>query len=147
MKITRAEHLGMCFGVRDAIGLALKKASQEPLTILGELVHNENVIDSLRRKGIRIEPRVENVDTRTAMITAHGASDAAISRARERGLNVVQATCPLVHFAHRAIAQLVREGYHPVIVGIFNADGLNIYFNWGDYRYDVVGLASSRKFD
>ena len=36
---------------------------------------------------------------------------------------------------------------HPVIVGIFNADGLNIYFNWGDYRYDVVGLASSRKFD
>lgn len=117
MKITRAEHLGMCFGVRDAIGLALKKASQEPLTILGELVHNETVIENLRRKGIRIEPQVENVDTRTAMITAHGASDVAINRARERGLNVVQATCPLVHFAHRSISQLVREGYHPVIVG------------------------------
>jgi 4-hydroxy-3-methylbut-2-enyl diphosphate reductase len=44
MRIIRAEHLGMCFGVRDAIALALKQSRQEPVTILGDLVHNETVL-------------------------------------------------------------------------------------------------------
>jgi len=51
MKILRASHLGMCFGVRDAIGLAL--AQTEPSTILGELVHNESILDDLRSRGVR----------------------------------------------------------------------------------------------
>lgn len=117
MKIIRAAHLGMCFGVRDAIALALDKAKQRPLTILGELVHNETVLSWLETQGIRIEHQVENVGTQTAMITAHGASDRTISRARGRGLNVIEATCPLVRFAHHAVSKLVQAGYHPVIIG------------------------------
>jgi len=117
MKILRAEHLGMCFGVRDAITLATKQTDAEPVTILGELVHNETVLASLREKGIRIEPELSTVNTTTVMITAHGASERTMKRVRERGLNVVEATCPLVHFAHRMVAKLVREGYHPVIIG------------------------------
>lgn len=117
MKILRAEHYGMCFGVRDAIALALRQAAQEPLTILGELVHNETILDQLRSRGIQIENSAEAVKTRTAMITAHGASQAALRRARAQGLTVVEATCPLVHLAHRSVARLVQEGYHPVIVG------------------------------
>jgi len=50
MKIIRAEHLGMCFGVRDAIALALDTAKREPLTILGDLVHNESVLAELRER-------------------------------------------------------------------------------------------------
>jgi len=107
----------MCFGVRDAITLASNQSQTEPLTILGDLVHNETVLAGLRARGVQIAQRVEAVSTRTVMITAHGASEAAIGRAGARGLNVIEATCPLVHVAHRAIAQLVREGYHPVIVG------------------------------
>ena len=55
MKIIRAEHLGMCFGVKDAIALALETARREPLTILGDLVHNESVLEKLRAKGSRFE--------------------------------------------------------------------------------------------
>ena len=117
MKIIRAEHLGMCFGVRDAIALALNQAQAQPLTILGELVHNETVLASLQEKGIRIEHQPTAVTTPTVMITAHGASERMMKRVRERGLNVVEATCPLVHFAHRAVAKLVEEGYHPIIIG------------------------------
>jgi 4-hydroxy-3-methylbut-2-enyl diphosphate reductase len=51
------------------------------------------------------------------MITAHGASERVIDEARDQGLKVLEATCPLVHFAHRALAQLVQEGFHPVIIG------------------------------
>ena len=54
MKIIRAEHLGMCFGVRDAIALALDAAQHESLTVLGDLVHNENVLAELRAQGIRV---------------------------------------------------------------------------------------------
>src|SRR5882757_4487281 len=117
MKIIRAEHLGMCFGVRDAIALALETARREPLTILGDLVHNETVLAELRTRGIRFEQKSINVGTQTVMITAHGASERAISETRQRGLNVLEATCPLVHVAHRSLAKLVREGFHPVIIG------------------------------
>ncbi len=117
MKIIRAEHLGMCFGVRDAIALALQQSEVQPLTILGELVHNEAVLASLQEKGIRIQADPATVTTPAVMITAHGASQRMMDRVRERRLNVTEATCPLVRFAHRAVSRLVEEGYHPVIVG------------------------------
>src|SRR6202044_2784155 len=117
MKIIRAEHLGMCFGVRDAVALAVKTAEHEPLTILGDLVHNETVLAELRARGIRIEQQPANVATRTVMVTAHGASERALNKARERGLNVLEATCPLVHVAHRSLKKLAGEGFHPVVIG------------------------------
>jgi 4-hydroxy-3-methylbut-2-enyl diphosphate reductase len=117
MKVNRAEYLGMCFGVRDAISLARSQAARQPVTILGELVHNPAVLDALRRDGIAFADNPSEVSTATAIITAHGASDAAIARARSKIPNVLEATCPLVHVAHRAVRNLVREGYHPVIIG------------------------------
>lgn len=117
MKIIRAEHLGMCFGVRDAIGLAVKTAEREPLTILGDLVHNESVLAELRAQGIQIAQDSSDVGTRTVMVTAHGASNRAMREAHQQGLQVVEATCPLVHVAHRSLAELVSRGFHPVIIG------------------------------
>jgi 4-hydroxy-3-methylbut-2-en-1-yl diphosphate reductase len=117
VKIIRAAHLGMCFGVRDAIALALEESRRQPLTILGELVHNESVVSDLRARGIGIEAQPAAVRTQAVMITAHGASEKALERARSHGLRVLEATCPLVHYAHRAVQQLVREGFHPVIIG------------------------------
>jgi 4-hydroxy-3-methylbut-2-enyl diphosphate reductase len=117
MNIIRAEHLGMCFGVRDAIALALNQAQARPLTILGELVHNETVLAELRRRGIRAAQQTSAVETQAVMITAHGASARTMNQVRDRGLSVVEATCPLVHVAHRAVMKLVDEGFHPVIIG------------------------------
>ena len=101
MKIIHAEHLGMCFGVRDAIALALETARREPLTILGDLVHNETVLEKLRAEGIRIGQKPADIGTQTVMITAHGASERRMGETRGLGLNVLEATCPLVHVAHQ----------------------------------------------
>jgi 4-hydroxy-3-methylbut-2-enyl diphosphate reductase len=117
MKILRAVHLGMCFGVRDAIALAEQHSQQHPLTILGDLVHNETVLADLRARGIRIAREAGEVNTPHVMITAHGASQKAIAGARAHGLDVLEATCPLVLVAHRAITNLVKDGYYPVIIG------------------------------
>jgi 4-hydroxy-3-methylbut-2-enyl diphosphate reductase len=116
-RILRAAHLGMCFGVRDAIKLAIDNSASQPLTILGDLVHNETVMADLQSRGIRSENQVSRIATPTVMVTAHGASDLAMNRARARGLNVMEATCPLVHHAHRAVRKLVAEGFYPIIIG------------------------------
>ena len=117
MQVIRAQHLGMCFGVRDAIALAAERAGAAPLTILGDLVHNADVLRDLRANGIAIAHDAAHVDTHTVMVTAHGASQRALAGIRARGLEVVEATCPLVQVAHRAVRALVADGYHPVIIG------------------------------
>jgi 4-hydroxy-3-methylbut-2-enyl diphosphate reductase len=137
MKIIRAEHLGMCFGVKDAIALALETAKKEPLTILGDLVHNETVLAKLQAQGIRLAQHPADVRTQTVMVTAHGASERAKAEARRHGLNVLEATCPLVRAAHRALARLVHEGCHPVIIG--QRDHVEVRGLTGDLNaFDVV---------
>src|SRR4026208_2439602 len=102
MQILRATHLGMCFGVRDAVALALEHSDAGPLTILGDLVHNPTVWSALEAKGIAVAQEVAHVKTPTVMVTAHGTSERTLARTRALGLTVVEATCPLVRAAHRA---------------------------------------------
>ena len=137
MKILRATHLGMCFGVRDAVALALAEAEAAPITILGDLVHNRTVVDAMHAKGIATAYDLSEVRTQTVMVTAHGTSRRALAETRARGLRVVEATCPLVHVAHRAVTALVRDGYHVVIVG--HRDHVEVRGLTGDLdAFDVV---------
>ena len=127
----------MCFGVRDAIALALEHADAGPLTILGDLVHNPTVLRALEAKGIAVAQEVARVETATVMVTAHGTSERTLARTRALGLTVVEATCPLVTVAHRAVAALARDGYHVVIVG--QRDHVEVRGLTGDLdRFDVV---------
>jgi 4-hydroxy-3-methylbut-2-enyl diphosphate reductase len=127
----------MCFGVRDAIALALEHADAGPLTILGDLVHNPTVLGALEAKGIAVAQDVANVKTPTLMVTAHGTSQRTLARTRALGLTVVEATCPLVNVAHRAVTTLARDGYHVVIVG--KRDHVEVRGLTGDLDcFDVV---------
>ena len=127
----------MCFGVRDAVALALEHADAGPLTILGDLVHNPTVLNRLEAKGIAVAQDAEQVTTGTVMVTAHGASNRTLERTRALGLTVVEATCPLVHVAHRAVASLARNGYHVVVIG--QRDHVEVRGLTGDLDcFDVV---------
>ncbi|MCW5558851.1 MAG: 4-hydroxy-3-methylbut-2-enyl diphosphate reductase [Verrucomicrobiae bacterium] len=137
MTIHRAAHLGMCFGVRDAITNARQEAGIRPITVLGDLVHNEFVLDDLRRRGVRLERNLDAVHTHTVLITAHGTSERRKDEIRARGHRLIEATCPLVRFAHERIAGLVREGFHPVIVGL--KDHVEVRGLTGDLEaFDVI---------
>jgi 4-hydroxy-3-methylbut-2-en-1-yl diphosphate reductase len=152
MKIIRAKHLGMCFGVRDAIALAKETARRSPLTILGDLVHNETVLAELQARGIRVEQSVAAIATQTVMVTAHGASERKLSESRARGLNVIEATCPLVGVAHRSLAKLVHEGFHPVVIGKRgHVEVLGLTEDFDDFdivlsEEDVAGLRPRPRF-
>lgn len=123
MTIHLAEHYGICFGVRDALALAERLADDEPLTILGQLVHNPIARERLDALGVKQgalddAPGAPAAATHRVMITAHGSSDAARARWRESGHAVADATCPLVRHAHAQLRRLVEEeGCFPVIIG------------------------------
>jgi 4-hydroxy-3-methylbut-2-enyl diphosphate reductase len=120
MTIHIAEHYGICFGVRDALSLAERLASDEPLTILGQLVHNPIARERLDALGVK-QGKLDDdpaAATRRVMITAHGSSDTARARWRASGREVADATCPLVRHAHEQLRRLVeQEGCFPVIIG------------------------------
>lgn len=119
MKLTvlRAAHLGLCFGVRDAIALAVKERQQGPLTILGELAHNPRINEDLEAQGIQIQPELARVRTNRLLGTAHGLSDKALAQARSAGFQIMDGACPLVKFAHNSLRKLVEQGWHPVVIG------------------------------
>lgn len=118
MKVIVADHLGMCFGVRDAIAQAERLAADAPLTILGQLVHNPIVREKLRLRGADEQAATPADSSTRVMITAHGASDARRAELRERGFDVADGTCPLVRHAHQQLKLLVAGGFFPIVIGI-----------------------------
>jgi 4-hydroxy-3-methylbut-2-enyl diphosphate reductase len=117
MEVRLAEHYGMCFGVKDALELALDVARQGPVTVLGDLVHNEDVVAELEAAGAVRATRPEDVQTRTVVLTAHGTAQRIQLKLRDEGLVTHDAVCPLVTRVHTAVAKLEAEGRHPVIIG------------------------------
>ena len=119
MKITLAQAMGTCFGVQDAIDMALDPAFKDRLTIVGQLVHNPQTTERLKANGVRIVERdqVDQITTEAVMITAHGASDGTKQMLRDKGFTVYDATCPLVIRLHKLARFLEREGYFPVVIG------------------------------
>jgi 4-hydroxy-3-methylbut-2-enyl diphosphate reductase len=117
MEVRTAEHLGMCFGVKDAIDLALRLTRQGPLTILGDLVHNPDVVAELDAAGATRARRLNEVRTPAVLLTAHGTANRVKLQIRDEGYQVHDATCPLVKRVHLAVDKLVEEGRHAVVIG------------------------------
>ena len=120
MKVSLASAMGTCFGVQDAINLAMSPEFNNELTIVGQLVHNPQVSDSLKQNGISLVPGIEDIDkikTKKVMITAHGAAEKTKQRLQDAGFIVYDASCPLVMRVHQTIKSLVTKGYFPVVIG------------------------------
>jgi 4-hydroxy-3-methylbut-2-enyl diphosphate reductase len=117
MRVRVADHLGMCFGVRDAITMALELTEKGPITILGDLVHNPDVVAEMDAAGAVRARRPQEVQTHTVLLTAHGTADRVRLRLVEDGHEIHDAVCPLVKRAHLALHKLIGEGRHPVVIG------------------------------
>ncbi|MCA8941624.1 MAG: 4-hydroxy-3-methylbut-2-enyl diphosphate reductase [Planctomycetes bacterium] len=119
MRIIRADAMGMCFGVRDALEVAWQVRRPEETTVLGELVHNEVVIDRMRQRGFRMvaEDRAVPPTTREVLVTAHGISDRERRALRFDGKELIDTTCPLVTRAHDAALALEADDRHVIVIG------------------------------
>lgn len=121
MKVIRAEALGLCFGVREALNYIERISEPERVTVYGELVHNAKVNERLARLGFRrlSENGREEAPPATpaVLITAHGISNRERGRLAAGGHEIHDTTCPLVRRAHRTATQLDSEGYFVLLIG------------------------------
>ena len=141
MKVSLASALGTCFGVKDAINLALEPQFKGDLTIVGQLVHNRQVNESLKKNGVSVVDGADALDqikTKKVMITAHGAAEKMKKKLTDAGLVVFDASCPLVMRVHNTIKSMVDKNYFPVVIG--QEDHVEVKGIVGDLDdYVVVG--------
>ena len=143
MRVIRAEELGMCFGVRDALGVVEAVPDPTQVTIHGELVHNPSVARRLRAVGFRQSPEDRRGSARTplVLITAHGVSDAERKRLAAANKDTIDTTCPLVRRAHDAALELQAESRHVLLIGKPNhVEVRGIVEDL--HSYDVIGCAN-----
>ncbi|HET9436259.1 MAG TPA: 4-hydroxy-3-methylbut-2-enyl diphosphate reductase [Candidatus Limnocylindrales bacterium] len=114
-----AKRTGFCYGVREAIDKAKEASADGKVThTLGQVVHNEGVIQDLQALGIRTVDTLDDVDHGAAVvIRAHGVRPEVMERAGARGLEVIDGTCTWVIQEQREIVKLVDEGYTIVLLG------------------------------
>ena len=127
MEVVRITPRGYCHGVVEAIRMAKRvgadRGGAEPVTMLGYLVHNEHVTRELEEAGVALVAEsdrmkgLDQVKSGTVIFTAHGISPVVVQAARDRGLNVVDATCSDVTRTHDLVRELVDSGHHVVYIG------------------------------
>jgi 4-hydroxy-3-methylbut-2-enyl diphosphate reductase len=127
MEVVKISPRGYCYGVVDAMVLALQTARNldlpRPIYILGMIVHNSHVTEAFKDEGIitldgndRLEI-LEQIEQGTVIFTAHGVSPEVRRRAKEKGLTLVDATCPDVTKTHDLIREKVAEGFEVIYIG------------------------------
>jgi small subunit ribosomal protein S1 len=119
MKIQVVKEAGFCFGVKRAIGLAFDAAKSKngKAYTLGPLIHNPQVVDDLRKKGVGVVKDISRIKEGTLIIRSHGVHPKVLKRIQNKGIKVVDATCPFVKKAQRMAKLLYDEGYQVAVVG------------------------------
>ncbi len=117
MRVTVAQHAGFCFGVERAMKMAMEELDGHPLYCLGQLIHNPQIVKLLADKGLQVIENLEETSGGTLIVRSHGLSKDVIRAAEDRGLRVVDATCPFVSRAQKLASQLVSQGYQVILVG------------------------------
>lgn len=119
MEVRVAAKAGFCFGVKRAMAIARATllASVGPVYSLGPLIHNPQVQACLAGMGMKEVSDPGEITAGTLVIRSHGVAPAVVESARARGLNIVDATCPLVHRAQISARDLAAAGFQVVVVG------------------------------
>lgn len=122
MRIKRAKHYGFCSGVRIA-DLKVKRfaAGGGRGAILGQLVHNERVVEEMETLGVRtvddLGAPLEQMEEPTIIFSAHGVPPSFHERARSAGRAILDTTCKFVYDMHHESQEALAEGYHVVFIG------------------------------
>ncbi|MTA09083.1 MAG: 4-hydroxy-3-methylbut-2-enyl diphosphate reductase, partial [Actinobacteria bacterium] len=119
-KVLLASPRGYCAGVDRAV-IAVEKALDHygaPVYVRKQIVHNKHVVSSLEKRGAIFVEEVDEVPEGSILVfSAHGVSPAVVAAADARGLNTIDATCPLVTKVHREVQRFAQEDYDILLIG------------------------------
>jgi len=120
MQVKIARTAGFCWGVRRTVDQVMEVAdgAHRPVVTLGPIIHNPQAVARMQEKGVKTVNAVAEVgEGTTVVVRTHGAVKSEMEAAKERGLELVDGTCPYVKYPQAMAQRLSREGYHLVIVG------------------------------
>ncbi len=119
MKITVAKDAGYCFGVRDAVNMAYDSAEKfGSVYMLGDIVHNEQVVEDLENVGTKVVKSLNDVPKVSPILfRAHGTVNELWEKAKSKKMNIIDATCPLVHEIHHEVKKLAADDRKIIIIG------------------------------
>ncbi|MBW2105548.1 MAG: 4-hydroxy-3-methylbut-2-enyl diphosphate reductase [Deltaproteobacteria bacterium] len=119
MKVKLAKTAGFCMGVRRAMEIALSEANKGDgkLFTYGPIIHNQQVLDLLRSKGVDVKEDINTHDRGRIIIRAHGITPTEREKIRSSNLKLIDATCPRVAKVQAIIKKYSKKGYTPVIFG------------------------------
>jgi (E)-4-hydroxy-3-methyl-but-2-enyl pyrophosphate reductase len=118
VEIRRAKTQGFCFGVAITVKKAEEAvASRERVTTLGHVVHNPQMVRRLEEQGLNNAASVDDVSDGALFVRAHGLPTDVLDRAKDKGLQIIDATCPMVTKIHVQAEKLKAEGYKIIVVG------------------------------
>lgn len=123
LQVTLANPRSFCAGVVRAIDIVEKalKIYGAPVYVLHEIVHNKHVVESLRARGaVFVETLSEVPEGETIIFSAHGVSKERVEKARQKKLNIIDATCPLVTKVHREVTGYARKAKEVILIGHAN---------------------------
>ena len=122
MLVYKGENCGFCFGVNRAVKNA-EKLNGDNCYILGDIIHNESVVNKIKNSGVKIINSLSDVDFKvgdTLLIRSHGEPESVFVKAKEMGITVVDCTCPFVKKIHDIVKKHYNLGYKIVIIGDAN---------------------------
>lgn len=141
MEIILANPRGFCAGVDRAISIVDRALDifDAPIYVRHEVVHNKFVVNGLKKRGaIFVDELNEVPDDNTVIFSAHGVSKAVRQQAKDRGLKVFDATCPLVTKVHMEVTRASRKNHECILIG--HAGHPEVEGTMGQYESDIGGI-------
>lgn len=155
MEIKVAKYCGFCYGVKRAVELAQKAASEHVNgATLGPLIHNPQLIAELAAQGIACKESLEQfAPGETVIFRSHGVGPEVYEQAEEKGLTIMDATCPNVRLAQKKAAEAAADGYFPIIVGEKNHPEVKSILKWAgksaicvEYIKDISNVPQKERY-
>ena len=142
MKVLVAEKCGFCLGVKNAIKMAKEMlANKDDVYSLGSIIHNQDVVNELANSGLKTVKTVDEIEAGTVLIRSHGATKKQLEKIKEKGLNIIDATCVLVKRLQKISQQLNEDGYKVAMIGDKNHPEVQAIVGFAD---DVVVIGDDK---
>ena len=150
MEVILAKSAGFCFGVRRAVNevyRCLEEEKDTPIYTFGPIIHNDEVVNDLKNKGVQVVDTLESLAALKkgiVIIRSHGVGRDTETKMRELGMRVIDMTCPFVKKIHRLVEEKSKEGYQIVIAGhrrpqrVDNFAAYHISYKLAVFHYDTL---------
>jgi len=141
MEVILAKTAGFCFGVKRAVDTVYKEAGKENVYTYGPIIHNEQVVSDLEKKGVsvlRTKEELEHLEKGTVIIRSHGVAKKIYDLIEKKGLTLVDATCPFVKKIHKVVQKASEEGKEIIIVGSAEHPEVEGIRGWCNGKVEII---------